>query len=205
LLKSCARAIRVCIARIQLAQPCGNDLAHLLDIARIEVHVRIAGRMDVAERAVDHARHLQLDDVLRCLDVARRPGLDAIIAALREEQRQPADLELGSRADDEVGVAHARDEARPRLDAVRVLLRRRRRKRRHLVAAQLLRERGPFRLASKHIEGGGRGPGGQRGDGAEQKPECSGHVHPQNVCAPCAPRLTMYCRNTWLSGSPMRE
>jgi hypothetical protein len=43
------------------------------------------------------------------------------VARLLQQQRQPADLELGAGADDEVGVARARDQARLGLDLVRVL------------------------------------------------------------------------------------
>ena len=44
-------------------------------------------RVTGTQRAVDHLRNLEPHDELRGLDVARRSGLDAIVAALREEQR----------------------------------------------------------------------------------------------------------------------
>ena len=55
-------------------------------------------------------------------------------------------------ADEQVGVAHARDQARPRLDVMRVLQRRRRRRDVDLVAAELLDERRPFGLAGDDVE-----------------------------------------------------
>ena len=50
------------------------------------------------------------------------------------------------------GGADARDQARARLDPVRVLQRGRRRIDRHLVSAQLLRQSAPFGLAGKDVE-----------------------------------------------------
>src|SRR2546430_12974150 len=47
--------------------------------------------------------------------------LNLRVAALRDERRQPADLEIASDHNEDVGVIELEDEARLRLDEVRVL------------------------------------------------------------------------------------
>src|SRR5260221_724488 len=89
-----ARAIRRSIRLVDLRQPLGHHLGHLGDVARIEVDVRVAGRMDIPHCAIDHLRDLQPDDVLRGLDEPWRAGLDAIVARLCKEQWQPTNLEF---------------------------------------------------------------------------------------------------------------
>src|SRR5258708_34031885 len=112
------------------------------------MNVRVPGRMDIAERSVDDFRDLELDHVLRCLEKAGRARLDAVVARLREEQRQPADFELRAGAHHQIRVANARDQAWAPLDAMRILQSRVRRKNGELDAARLLRERAPLRLAA---------------------------------------------------------
>ena len=84
------------------------------------------------------------------------PGCTLRVARLLQQQRQPADLELGAGADQQVGVARARDQARPGLDLVRVLQRGGGDRHVDLVAAELLRERAPFGLAGEHAQRGVR-------------------------------------------------
>ena len=81
------------------------------------------------------------------------PRLHGRVAGLAQQQRQPTDLEIGARADHELRAPHLRDQARPRLDVVRILLRRRRRFGAHELAADLGRERGPLRLAREDLDG----------------------------------------------------
>ena len=57
----------------------------------------------------------------RSLEVAGPARLDGAVARLADQQRQPADLQLGAGADHQVGVARGRDQAGPGLDAVGVL------------------------------------------------------------------------------------
>jgi len=59
---------------IDLHQPSSEDLGDLGDISRIEMNVRVAGRVDIAERAVDDFRDLEFDYVLRCLEKPWRAG-----------------------------------------------------------------------------------------------------------------------------------
>jgi hypothetical protein len=136
---------------------------------RIEMQVGIAGRMDVAERAVQARRPVAQPDGARRLEISGLTGLDARIARLRLHQRQPANLELGTRAHDQVGVACARDEARARLDAVRVLQPAGRGVDLGLVAAELRGERAPFGRAREDVQGGPR----RRG----RRPKQNGEKH----------------------------
>ena len=68
-------------------------------------------------------------------------------------QRQPSGFELGTRAYEQIGASRARDQAGPRLDAVRVLPRRRGHIDAALPTRKLLCERAPFGLARKNVEG----------------------------------------------------
>ena len=104
-------------------------------------------------------RHLEQRHHARRLEVARLAGLDLRVARLRLQQRQPADLELGAGAHHQVGAARPRDQARPRLDAVRILQRGGRDVDARLVAGELLRERAPLGLAREDVE---RRPRGKR-------------------------------------------
>ena len=113
-------------------------------------------RVDVAFGAVEARRLFEQRHVARRLEVARLARLDLRIAGLLRHERQPADLELGAGRDDEVGAARARDEARLRLDVMRVLQRVGRGVDVDLVAAQLLRERAPFGHRGEHVERGER-------------------------------------------------
>src|SRR6267154_4400432 len=126
----------------------GVDLRHALfehqrnpgDIARIGVDVGIAAGMEVSERSVDDFRDFQLADVLRGFEVTRTPELDTRVPALREQQRNPADFQLRTGTDQQVGGADAGDQAGTRFDAVRVLQCGRCKIDRYLVSAQLLRQ-----------------------------------------------------------------
>src|SRR5260370_32409722 len=93
----------------------GVDLDHAFlerlrdpgDIARVGVDMRITAGMEVPERAVDDFRDFQLDDVLRGFEVTRAAELDLGVPALREQERNPADLQLRPRTDQQSGRAGA--------------------------------------------------------------------------------------------------
>src|ERR1700704_5563474 len=89
-----AYPVELRVGVIDLCQPPAEHLADFGDVAGIEMDMRVARRMDIAERAVDHLRDLEPYHELRCLDEARGARLDAVVARLREEQRQPADFQL---------------------------------------------------------------------------------------------------------------
>ena len=142
-------AVQICHAFAQRSRDPG-------DIAGVEVDMRVAGGVNIAHRAVEPRRLLEQRDDARRFEIARLPGLDLRIARLRLQQRHPANLELCAGADHQIGASSARDEARARLDAVRILEGRGGGVDRHLVAADFLRQRAPFRLAGQDVERGDR-------------------------------------------------
>src|SRR5204862_1012129 len=95
---------------------------------------------------------------------------------------------------------------RPCLDLVRVLARAGRDKDVGLVAAKLLGQSAPFGLAGENFErpraarGQEEGQAEQQAGAADRRAE-HGRL-PQKMCAPCAPRLMMYCRIAWSSAVP---
>src|SRR5437867_3536700 len=95
-------ALRMC--RIDLRQPLGERLRHDGDVARIGLDMRIALRMDVTLAAIDAGRHLEEAYEARRFEVSRPARLNPVVARFAHEQRQPADLELGAGAHDEVGA-----------------------------------------------------------------------------------------------------
>src|SRR5262249_60536144 len=99
--------VRRRVARIQLREALLEHGRDLRDIARVGMDVRVASRVDVAERPVDDLRDLQLGDVLRSLEISRGPELDLAVAALREQQWKPADLQRRSRSNEQVDHASA--------------------------------------------------------------------------------------------------
>ena len=72
--------------------------------------------MDIAVRAVEAGRDLERRDVATGLEIRRRARRETRVPGLLDQHRQPADLELHAGAGDQVGIAHARDEARPDSD-----------------------------------------------------------------------------------------
>ena len=110
--------------------------------------------MDVTLGAIEARGHFEHRDVVGCLEVAARARLHRRVSRRAQQRRQPAGLQVGAGADGDVGLPQFRDQAWARLDAVRVLFRGRGAERRNPVAAELSRERGPFRLAGKHLERG---------------------------------------------------
>ena len=103
----------------------------------------VALRMHVAHRARDlPGRDLQDPDVGRCIEVAVRARLNLRVAAAVDERRQPADLQLAADDDEQVRAADLEDEARLRIDEVRVLVPLGEGDDRDLVAADLARQRG---------------------------------------------------------------
>ena len=146
------RAVVRRLRRIEACHPLGERRGDGRDVARIEMQVRIARGMHVAQRAIDAAWLLDQRDGACRLEVSRLSGLDLGIARLRLQQRRPTDLELRSGAHHQVGIARPRDQAGPRLDAVRILQRGRGDVDARLVAAQLLRQRAPLGLAGKDVQ-----------------------------------------------------
>jgi hypothetical protein len=85
--------------------------------------VRIAERVDVAHGAV-HRAGGSVEDLhpLRDVEVAGGAGADVVVAALVEQRRQPADLQLQADHFEQVGIFQQQQKTRLWLDEVRVLI-----------------------------------------------------------------------------------
>ena len=187
------------IGRIDLGQPLRQRLADLEQIARIGLDVRIAGRMHVALGAVEQRRRLAHDDVARRLEVAGLARLHAGVARFAQDQRQPADLEFGAGGDDQIGVARTRDQRGPGVDAVRVLQAAGRGMDVDALAADLPGQRRPLGNRREHLQRRLRRQGQRGKQGKQEQGNQSFHGRcsvVQNLCAPCAPRLMMYCSHS---------
>ena len=90
--------------------------------------MRVAHRVHVAGRARQLRRHLHQPNPLRRLHAPGLADFDFRIARVLQERRQPADLELRATVDEHVGLAQLDDEARPRIDEVRIFGRLRQRR-----------------------------------------------------------------------------
>jgi hypothetical protein len=123
--------------------------------------------VDISIRAVQARRHFEETHRAGGFKITGLAGLDAGIARLAKDNRHPADFEFGARADDQISHARAGDQAWARLDLVRVLQPVGCGIDRDLVAAQLLRQRGPFGLAGKDVEGGVGWAGRREDEGGE--------------------------------------
>ena len=151
-------------------------LRHTSDVAGIEMNMRVAVRMNVALRTVDRARHFELLHEVGGHEVTGLARPHLAVAGSLNQQRQPAHLEIGARADQQIRRAHARDQAGPRFDAMRILQRGGRLVDRYFVAADLVRQRRPFRLARENIDSGVR-VGCPRSRAARlDKLQCAFHV-----------------------------
>src|SRR5438876_671976 len=147
-----ARAVALGIRGIDLHHAFFERQRNLGDIARIGVNVRIAAGMEVTERAVYDFWNFQPDDVLRGFEITRAAELDSGVPALREQERNPADLQLRAGTDQQVSGADSGNQAGPRFDAVWVLQCGRCKIDRYLVSAQLLRQGTPLGLAGEYVE-----------------------------------------------------
>ena len=58
---------------------------------------------------------------MRGLDAAGLPHLDLWVARVLQERRKPSDFQLGPAVDQDIGIAQLDDEARTRINEVRVL------------------------------------------------------------------------------------
>jgi hypothetical protein len=78
--------------------------------------------VNIAHRARHFThRYLQNLDKPGGVHVAGSANLNAGIPALRDERRQPTDLELQSDKDQQIGVLEFKEETRFRFDEVRIL------------------------------------------------------------------------------------
>ncbi len=155
------RAVMGRVCRIQLPHARAQRGGDLRDVARVEMQMRVARSVQVAKRAVKCDRPVDQLHHARRLEIAALTGLNAVVAGLPLHERQPGSLEVGAGADDQIGPTRTRDETRACVYPMRVLQRRRRRIDTHLVAAQLLHQRSPFRGAGENLQRCGRRPRGE--------------------------------------------
>ena len=150
----------------------------------------------VAHRAVHPRRLLEQRHDARRLEVARLARLDLRVARLRLHQRHPADSRARRRCRSRgrrCGRARS-GSAAPRCDAGPAV--RSRRRTRSALSPPSSRASAPHSGSqAKIVE---RSVRASRERKARSRKEKS-HDGPQKVCAPCAPRLRMYCSSTWLS------
>src|SRR6185369_6021003 len=111
-------------------------------IVRLEPVMRVPRWVDIAHRAGNlPGGNLQDLDVHRGIEISLAARLNLRVAAAADERRQPADLQLAADDDQEVGPADSQDEARLRIDKVRILVPLGERRDGDAVAANFLRER----------------------------------------------------------------
>ena len=150
---------------IELGQLCGKRPGDACDVAWISLNVRIPQRVNVALGAIETRWLFDHRDQRRRLEIAGLARLHLRIPRLLNHQRQPADFELGTGGDDEIGAARTRDQAGFCLHMMRVLERVGGAVHVHLVAAQLLGECTPFGDGSEDVQSceSGCGPNAERG------------------------------------------
>src|SRR5579859_5230913 len=89
------------VARVQFAELSRNALGHAPAIVRVEPVMRIAQRMHIAFSARDFAlRNLKNFRKLRGVEIPISSGLDASIAGLCDQRRQPAYLQIETYTDE---------------------------------------------------------------------------------------------------------
>ena len=104
--------------------------------------MRVAQRMHVTHRARDLAgRDLQDFCRERRVEIAVRARLNARVAALLHQRRQPSHLELAPDRHQQLRIVQLEDEAGLRLDEVRILIAARQSLDLHLVTADLAHDR----------------------------------------------------------------
>src|SRR6185436_15697138 len=149
-----ARLVVRRVGRIDLRETLREHLSDPGDIVRIKLDVRIAGRMDVAVRAIEPRWNFEPVNELGCSDESGLAWLNFLVSRGLLQHREPADFQLRTSANRQIGAAHVRNQARPRFDAVRVLHCIRRLVYRDFVAAEFGCQRCPFRQAGEDIHGG---------------------------------------------------
>jgi hypothetical protein len=170
-----ARLVIRGIGRVEIRQTGGERCSHARDVARVELDVRIAGRMHVAVGTVEPQRLLEHADEGRRFQIAGLARLHAGIASLPQDQRQPAHFQLGAGGNHQVGVARPCDQAGFRLDVMRILQGVRRSVDLDLIAAEFLGEGCPFRNAGKNVERRQRRQGEKRQPKAQEGPDIPFH------------------------------
>src|SRR6266849_11067680 len=106
-----------------LAELVGNALGDAQAVFGIEPIVRIAEGVDVAFGASDHARgNFKNFGETRSVEIARSADLDFGIRGLRDQRRQPADFELETDNNEEVGALELEEETGLGVNEVGILI-----------------------------------------------------------------------------------
>ena len=155
--------------RVERGQPRRDQPRDRARVLGRDPVVRVAQRVDVAHRAQLIGR--DGGDVFganrrRRVDVARLAALDAPVARLLHQRRQPADLQVEADVHQRVGAVQRQHQRRLRLDEVRVLVAARQRRDIDPVAAHLAGEVGE-RFDRRDDAQLGLGAGAQHGDRGE--------------------------------------
>ncbi len=109
--------------------------------------------MDVTHGARDDfSRDLKDLRKLRSVQISRAGWLNTRVAGLRDQRRQPADFQLQSDGDQQIGLAKQEQKAGLGFDEVRVLIAAGNRIDLHAVAADGLRERSQVRGGRDDLE-----------------------------------------------------
>jgi hypothetical protein len=131
------------------SQSIGKHNRCLGDIPRIQLQVRIAIWMDIPFGAIERQRNVKQFDMCRHIEKSDLTRLHTGVTGLPEQERQPGDFQIGTRAYDEIRSANLGNQARTRLDMVRILLTTDRRIDPQQIAPQLSRQFCPFRFAGE--------------------------------------------------------
>src|SRR5216683_370924 len=111
------------IVGTHLAELVGNALGDAQAVFGIEPIVRIAEGVDVAFGASDHARgNFKNFGETRSVEIARSADLDFGICGLRDQRRQPADFELETDNNEEVGALELEEETGLGVNEVGILI-----------------------------------------------------------------------------------
>jgi hypothetical protein len=125
----------------------------------------------VSHGTIDGDRFFDQPHLERCFEVAGAAVLDPRVSGFPLQQRQPADLQFRTGADQQVGAARLCNQRGSRLDAMGILHRGGGREYPGTVAGKLRDERGPFRLARQHVQDRMRRGSGCQGDPRQQRDE----------------------------------
>ncbi len=111
------------VVRTELRKFLRHRLRHPLAVVRIQPVMGVALWMHIAHRAGDLPGRYHEDlRGKRCVQIALGAGLDVRIAALLNQRRQPANFQFAADRNYHVGLLKLEDEARLRLDEMRILV-----------------------------------------------------------------------------------
>ncbi len=114
--------------------------------------MRIALRMNVALRTIDQRWNLEFADEVCRHEMPWVARLNTRVAGASQQQRQPADFQVGAATNQQVCAPGRRDQAGPCLEMVRVLKRSRCDCKICVFTCQLFHKRSPLRFTGENFE-----------------------------------------------------